>query len=265
MPNRILKDSICTSDNLDVLTAEQEVFWYRLLVQCDDYGRMDARPSVLRARCFPLRLDQISEADVVGYIAALVAASLIIVYQIDSKPYLQIATWDKHQQIRAKRSKYPPMISSDISRKHPLSDAPENPIQSESKAESESEVESNTRQPAAASAPLAAAVRSYENAIGFLPDGTVRAQIVATFEDLERIEHPEWWQQAIDESVAHNARSWAYMRKILERWIKDGRTSSGAPGRNGSQPPTHEHPAITAMKMVQAERAKERAEHGHGS
>ena len=42
MPNRIIKESICTSCEIDSLTPEQEVFFYRLIVNCDDYGRMDA-------------------------------------------------------------------------------------------------------------------------------------------------------------------------------------------------------------------------------
>ena len=35
MPNRILKDSICTSETIEGLTDAEEVFFYRLLVQCD--------------------------------------------------------------------------------------------------------------------------------------------------------------------------------------------------------------------------------------
>ena len=124
MPNRILKDSVCTSDNLDHLTAEQEVFWYRLLVQCDDYGRMDARPAILRARCYPLRLGTVSEQDVADWLTSLVASDLIRVYEIAGKPYLQVATWDRHQQVRAKRSKYPPMISDDNIGNQLISDAP---------------------------------------------------------------------------------------------------------------------------------------------
>jgi hypothetical protein len=137
MPNRILKDSVCTSDNLDALTAEQEVFWYRLLVQCDDYGRMDARPAILRARCYPLRLGTVSEQDVSDWLTALEDAHLIYIYEVTGKPYLQVATWDKHQQVRAKRSKYPPMISDDIRCNQLIADAPviqSNPIrESESK------------------------------------------------------------------------------------------------------------------------------------
>ena len=105
MPNRILKDSICVSDNLDRLNAFEENFFYRLLVNCDDYGRMDARPAVLKARLYPLRpleLTVMEEA-----LAALEKADLIAVYTARGLRYLQVITWEKHQQVRAKRSRYP--------------------------------------------------------------------------------------------------------------------------------------------------------------
>jgi hypothetical protein len=147
MPNRILKDSVCTSDNIDALTVEAETFFYRLLVQCDDYGRMDARPAVLRARCFPLRLDKITEKHVSRFLKELVDAGLVGVYTVEGHPYLHLLKWDKHQQVRAQRSKYPapeaadseppPVISDDINGNQPISDAPviqSNPIQSNSGA-----------------------------------------------------------------------------------------------------------------------------------
>lgn len=107
MPNRILKESICTSDNLDGLSADAESFFYRLLVQCDDYGRMDARPPILLSRCFPLRLDRVTTAMVSHWLDQLRHAGLITLYSVNGKPYLQFNTWDKHQQVRAKRSKFP--------------------------------------------------------------------------------------------------------------------------------------------------------------
>lgn len=57
MPNRILKESICTSSTIEGLSWFEEVCFYRLIVQCDDYGRLDARPSLLKSRLFPLRED----------------------------------------------------------------------------------------------------------------------------------------------------------------------------------------------------------------
>lgn len=109
MPNRIIKESICTSETLNSLSAEQEVFFYRLLVQCDDYGRMDARPAILLGRCYSLRLEAgtMKVSTVAGYMRALEKAGLIRFYIVAGKCYLQVVTWAVHQQIRAKHSKYP--------------------------------------------------------------------------------------------------------------------------------------------------------------
>ena len=105
MPNRIIKESICTSENIDQLTEFQEVFFYRLIVNCDDFGRFDARPKLLSSRLFPLR--DVSTETVEKTLAALRDANLIVVYEVNDHPYLQMKTWEKHQQGRATKSKYP--------------------------------------------------------------------------------------------------------------------------------------------------------------
>ena len=107
MPNRILKESICTSETINELAPELEAFFYRLIVQCDDFGRFDARPSIIRARCYPLRVDKITEKQITAWLDRLTSTNLIQIYLSDGKQYLRITTWDKHQQMRAKRSKYP--------------------------------------------------------------------------------------------------------------------------------------------------------------
>jgi hypothetical protein len=131
MPNRILKDSICTSPNIDGLSRDAEVFFYRLIVQCDDYGRMDARTKILRAKCYPLQIDSVSEQNVSAWLMELVNARLVSLYTVDGQAYLQMCTWERHQQVRAKRSKYPDPQSSDINCNQVQSDAPviqSNPI-----------------------------------------------------------------------------------------------------------------------------------------
>jgi hypothetical protein len=146
MPNRILKDSICTSPNIDTLSRDAEVFFYRLLVQCDDFGRMDARTPILRAKCYPLQIDRVTPDHIKAWLQELVQANLVTIYTVDGGDYLQMRTWERHQQIRAKRSKYPDMPSDDINCNQVQSDAPpiqSNPIQSESESESESKNESN--------------------------------------------------------------------------------------------------------------------------
>lgn len=105
MPNRILKESICKSDEIDKLSYFVEVMFYRLIVNCDDYGRYDARLKIIKNICFPLK--DVTEKDIEKGLKALSDADLIIVYESAGKPYLQLVTWEKHQNVRAKKSKYP--------------------------------------------------------------------------------------------------------------------------------------------------------------
>lgn len=105
MPNRIIKESICTSEDIDGLTPQEEVFFYRLIVNCDDYGRFDARESILKARLFPLK--HLKSIEINRNLSKLCDAGLILLYQNDGKAYIQVKSWEKHQQVRNKRSKYP--------------------------------------------------------------------------------------------------------------------------------------------------------------
>ena len=137
MPNRIIRESICTSDNLDRLSPFEENMFYRLMVNCDDYGRMDAREKILEARLFPLK--RLEPGRIAEGLRALAAADLILLYEAEGRPYLQIRTWEKHQQIRARKSRYPApegdCARDDIHCDQMISDdskCPRNPIQSES-------------------------------------------------------------------------------------------------------------------------------------
>ena len=76
-------------------------------MQCDDYGRLDGRPAMVRSRCFPLRLDRISDNDVSDLLSALEHVGLLWFYQAAGRRYLQVTSWTKHQTIRAKHSKCP--------------------------------------------------------------------------------------------------------------------------------------------------------------
>ena len=106
MPNRILKESICTSDSLNALNDFQENFFYRLIVNVDDFGRMDARPAILKARLYPLR-ERLTNKDIEGALRALAAVGCVEIYEVDGKPYLQLPSWGVHQTVRAKKSKFP--------------------------------------------------------------------------------------------------------------------------------------------------------------
>ena len=105
MPNRIIKESICTSDNIDQLTPFQENVFIRLMVNCDDFGRFDARPKILSSRLFPLK--DISPEEMDEALKALISADLVTVYTVGDRPFLFMNTWERHQQKRAAKSKYP--------------------------------------------------------------------------------------------------------------------------------------------------------------
>ena len=106
MPNRIIKESVCVSEQIDQLTPFEEVFFYRLLVNCDDYGRFDGRVSIIKNRLFPLK-EGLKPKTVEQALQKLAAVGLVVLYESDGKPFLYLPTWEKHQTIRNKKSKYP--------------------------------------------------------------------------------------------------------------------------------------------------------------
>lgn len=144
MPNRIIKESICVSESIDSLSWFEEVLFYRLIVNCDDYGRFDGRVPVVKNRLFPLK-DNVTAKAVKDGINKLASAGLVRVYECDGKPYLYLPTWNDHQSVRAKRSRYPApdegVQAHESICNHVRADVPV--IQSESNTISESESNSN--------------------------------------------------------------------------------------------------------------------------
>ena len=111
MPDRILRESICRSDTINNLSYEEEVFFYRLMVHCDDFGRFDAKPALLRSALYPLRTDDIPLETIIKWRDAIADKELIQVYQVSGKEYIQVITWSKYQRRRADHSKYPEPVN----------------------------------------------------------------------------------------------------------------------------------------------------------
>ncbi|SCJ42559.1 Uncharacterised protein [Anaerotruncus sp. 2789STDY5834896] len=147
MPNRIIKESICTSDTVDELNWFEEVVFYRLMVNCDDYGRMDGRPAIIKSRLFPLK-SSVTEHSVCEALERLAAVGLVLMYACSGRPYLQLVTWERHQRIRNQKSKYPApgaapsapgeLRTTDSGCQPTAVGCGPNPIQSGSKSESKS-------------------------------------------------------------------------------------------------------------------------------
>lgn len=115
MPTRLLREGILDSDRVNQLDPPAEVFYRRLMSLVDDYGLYDARPSILRAKLYPLKLDRVREADISRWMAECQKAGLILFYEAEGKPYLQML--DTDWQTRSK-PKYP--LPPDNNCKQPL-------------------------------------------------------------------------------------------------------------------------------------------------
>ena len=144
MPNRVIKESICDSERINRLTPLEEITFYRLLVNADDYGCFDAREMVVKSRLFPLR--EIKASDVKKTVERLAEVGLINLYTVKGKPYLIINKWAEHQRLRVSRHKYPTPDEADEkvdcrSLPQVAASCGKSPPESESESESESEKE----------------------------------------------------------------------------------------------------------------------------
>lgn len=112
MPNRIIKESICTSDSLAQLSWFEQVLFIRLIVLADDYGCYDGRTAIIKGHGFPL--ESVTEKQIADGLSKLGTAGIVNLYTVGGKPYLQLESWSKHQRIRDSKHKYPPPEERDL-------------------------------------------------------------------------------------------------------------------------------------------------------
>lgn len=175
MPNRILKESICVSDEIDNLSWFEEVMFYRLIVKCDDFGRYDGRPKVIKGQCFPLK--DVTVKDIEKGLERLSAEGLVQLYTVNEMPFLQLTTWSKHQTIRNKKSKYPSIeegiqqlnsIETNCNQLHAIVPVIQsNPIQSESNPNPNTNPKGKAVNAAHFTPPTRSEVQEYISANGF--------------------------------------------------------------------------------------------------
>jgi hypothetical protein len=127
MPNRIIKESICTSENINNLSPGAEILFYRLIVKADDFGCYYGNSKIIKGTCYPLKSDVIKDKQMLEWVNELIKANLIFAYIADDgKQYIKLTKWEKHQQKRANKPKYPLPKSSDINCNQVNANVPEN-------------------------------------------------------------------------------------------------------------------------------------------
>ena len=120
MPNRIVREAILSSEKMALLGWPEEVFFRRLMSIVDDYGRYEANPQLLRARCYPLQTDAVRVTDITRWMAACQTAGVILCYAVLGKQYVQVINFGQQQRTD---SKYPEPISVDIKCSQEIADA----------------------------------------------------------------------------------------------------------------------------------------------
>ena len=107
MPNRNLRASFVDSKKINMLSAEGERMFIRLIVHVDDFGRCEADPELLLGKLFSRQLTKICVERVCCWLTELQSVGLVHLYEVDGQSYLQMLKWVKG---RAHESKYPAPI-----------------------------------------------------------------------------------------------------------------------------------------------------------
>lgn len=96
---RVITEEFLTSDKVNRLDYQEEVFFHRLLQAADDYGRYYASP-VMLINIMPRRKGCISTQDTERLLAACVKAGLVRVYAAKRKLRLRVLQFNKMIQER---------------------------------------------------------------------------------------------------------------------------------------------------------------------
>lgn len=223
MPDRMIRSSICTSDTLNELSDFEERFWHRLIVNCDDFGRFDARPAILKGSLFPLAEGK-TKKDMIDALNKLASVGLVELYTVDGKPFLHVVKWSKYQRTRATKSKFPP---PDSYCRQLTANVPVVVVESESvivsdnrKAEAETTRARETATPATDDP-------EWARVAGFLVDNIDQRPSPHCLGDLKgyiRDFGPDLCVRVMEEAMeqGHGTRKWAYIDKIFKRLYADG-------------------------------------------
>jgi hypothetical protein len=107
MPNRYLREGIISSPRVNALSRGAELLYRRLHSVVDDYGRYFGSPGTIRAGCWPLCPERVSDDEIVEWLRECSKGSrpLIVCYEVDSLRYIEITNF--RQTLRS-ASKFPP-------------------------------------------------------------------------------------------------------------------------------------------------------------
>ena len=110
MPQRFLRPGITNSQRFNSVSLHAQTLWVRILTRVDDFGRYDARASVLAGELFSV-WNELHPEDVVNpqripaLRSELQRAGLAEFYTSEGKEVVQLLQWE--ERARASKSKWP--------------------------------------------------------------------------------------------------------------------------------------------------------------
>lgn len=104
MPSRLIREGFLDSDRINGLSESAQLFFVRLMLVVDDFGRFDGRPSMMRSKCYPIS-DGVVLDKITSMLNEVCEAGLIHKYEVDGKPYICLVQFN--QRLRTKKAKYP--------------------------------------------------------------------------------------------------------------------------------------------------------------
>jgi hypothetical protein len=98
--DRMIYAGIVTSDMKRRHKVHVREFYRDLLHCCDDHGRFEADPALLRAVLYSSILDRVSVRDVQGYLQALHVAGDVKLYTVRGRGYGKVTKWRQKRLTR---------------------------------------------------------------------------------------------------------------------------------------------------------------------
>lgn len=215
MPNRMIKDSLLSSDKIAALSDFEFRLWIGLILSVDDLGRGDARAAIIKGRVFPLR-ERVSLRDIEDALHGLAAKGCISLYTVGGKSYFWFPTWGKHQRIRDVKPKYPGpedetalcgglrQTAADCGGPRPEDKTKTKPNQDETEPQTEDEDEPRAREGAVIAVVL--------ERLGSLSKGA-RTELEGFVAGMGE----ECVYKALDAAQDAGKLTWGYIRGVLER------------------------------------------------
>jgi hypothetical protein len=102
MPNRILKESINSSETLAQCSIGANLLFDRLTTKADDHGCFDARVKIIRGGVFPLMMDKVRETDIEKWLNELAAVDSVRLWvESNGVRYGLFPAFGEHQRVRS--------------------------------------------------------------------------------------------------------------------------------------------------------------------